>query len=301
MTVGSSTATAAVIGCGVIAHEHLRCLRANERAALVAVCDTSPVTARYAAERYGGAAFTDHRRMLDTTRPDVVHVLTPPHTHPALVRDALDHGADVVCEKPMALDLGETTALLDHADRLGRRLVESQNLRWNDPVMAIRDLVASGALGTVVGVEVAVHLDIASGGKFADPNLPSATLGLPGGGIGDFLPHLAYLALDQVGFCEPGPAWSRWWNRSGNPVVGFDQLEAGVELGDAVGLLRFDARVEPPGLSLTVRGTRGSADTDLYRAYLRVSSNRGTSPLGPIVDHMVNGARLVAAGPKLLR
>src|SRR4051794_5060152 len=76
---------AAVIGTGVISEEHLRFLSKDDRADLVGVCDLSPALARFSAERFDAeAAYTDSTVMLRNAKPDVVHVLTPPHTHVAL-------------------------------------------------------------------------------------------------------------------------------------------------------------------------------------------------------------------------
>src|SRR6476469_6120713 len=78
---------AAVIGTGKISEEHLRFLSASPAVQLAGVCDLSPSLANYAVDRFpspGGrraTAFTDSARMLDELRPDVVHVLTPAHTH----------------------------------------------------------------------------------------------------------------------------------------------------------------------------------------------------------------------------
>src|SRR5437660_7819319 len=91
---------AAVIGTGKISEEHLRFLRDAEGVDVAGVCDLSPSLAKYAAERFGGGKpFTDAAQMLQESAPDVVHVLTPPHTHERLVSDALSAGAHVIVEK----------------------------------------------------------------------------------------------------------------------------------------------------------------------------------------------------------
>src|SRR3972149_10255222 len=93
----------ALIGTGRISEEHLAALRAIRSAKVVAVCDLSPAVSKYVADRFGVEhAYTDYRRMLADLAPDVVHVLTPPHTHAALATDCLDAGAHVVVEKPVA-------------------------------------------------------------------------------------------------------------------------------------------------------------------------------------------------------
>ena len=81
----------AVIGAGHISRQHLSCLQKLPVAETVGVCDLSPAMAESAAEQFGVSRwFTDHREMLDAVRPDVVHVGTPPRSHYALGRDALE-------------------------------------------------------------------------------------------------------------------------------------------------------------------------------------------------------------------
>src|SRR3954463_13502495 len=92
---------AALIGTGQIARQHLGCLRNLPDVKVAGVCDLSPAMAESAAERFGVREwFTDHRRMFDDVRPDVVHITTPPPSHFPLAMAALDAGAHVVVEKP---------------------------------------------------------------------------------------------------------------------------------------------------------------------------------------------------------
>ena len=95
---------AALIGAGLIAQQHLGCLRSLREIALVGVCDLSRAMAESAAERFGvDAWFTDHHAMLERVRPDVVHITTPPQSHFKLAMDALAAGAHVIVEKPITV------------------------------------------------------------------------------------------------------------------------------------------------------------------------------------------------------
>ena len=116
---------AAVIGAGFIARQHLACLRALPGVQTVGVCDLSPSLAESAAERFGIAEwYTNHRRMLDEARPDVVHIATPPGSHYALAIDSLEAGAHVIVEKPATVRYEELTHLIELARRKGRMLLE---------------------------------------------------------------------------------------------------------------------------------------------------------------------------------
>ena len=121
---------AAVIGTGKISEEHLRFLGHAPGVSLMAVCDLSPSLAKYAVRRFGAAAaFSDSRQMLREIRPDVVHVLTPPHTHVSLVTDALNAAAHVIVEKPVAPTNREFRGLFSLAHAKGRRIIEDHHGR----------------------------------------------------------------------------------------------------------------------------------------------------------------------------
>ena len=187
---------AVLIGAGHIARQHLACLRELPGVEIAGVCDLSPATAESAAERFNIARwFTDSNVMLETVRPDVVHVTTPPGSHFALASTALNAGAHVVVEKPVTATYDELVTLAERSRQTGRALVEDYNYIYNSATRRILDLIESGDFGQVVHVEVFITLDIlGKGSPFIDPNAPHPCLALKGGAIADFLTHLASLA-----------------------------------------------------------------------------------------------------------
>lgn len=292
---------AAVIGCGAIAHQHLDFLAASPRVELLAVCDLSPAAREYAASRYGAAHAVADVDALLALGPEVVHVLTPPRLHQELTIRAMEAGAHVICEKPIAPTARELDDVLEVAARTGRCVIESQNYRFNDHVLEIRRLVDAGALGEVLDVEARIALDVSSGGKFADPHLPSPVAGLAGGAIHDFLPHLAYSVLQMVPEAPLHDVHATWRNLSGNAVIGFDELDATACVGRARVALRFSAALKPEGFRLYVRGSRGSAETDLFQPYLRVEVPRARGPLSPLANQAQNGVALLTSSVTGLR
>jgi predicted dehydrogenase len=291
-------ARAAVIGCGGISKEHLHVLGAHPRIELVGVCDRSPAAARWTAERYGSAAYTDHRELLDAARPDVVHVLTPPSSHRPIAEDAIRAGAHVIVEKPIASCAEDLRDMLRLAGEHDRMLIENHNYRFNDGMVAIDDLLARGVLGDVVACDVLLALDLATS-KFAGATNPTAHLA--GGAVRDFITHLTYLAMHPFGDAAVGDVDARWWNRSGNEHIGADELEARVDCGSGVASLRFSSRIAPDCFRVWVRGTAGTVETDLYQPFLRVETARGPKQLSPVVNHGINGASLALSSVRNLR
>jgi predicted dehydrogenase len=292
---------AAVVGCGAIAHEHLRALADLDRAHIVGVCDTSPALAEVVGSMYGSEAwFDDLGTMLDRARPDVLHVLTPPHTHPALVGAGLRHGCHVVCEKPLALDPTDLDELLRLADDERLLLIESQNLRYNDNVIAIDRLADSGAIGSVREVDVSLCLDLTAG-PFGDLDL-CQPLRLPGGAVQDFLPHLVYLFLhfatgDAGSIDEVHGVLA---NRSGNPRVGYDSLDVLVSAGGVRGRLHVASDVAPDTFRLRIRGSQRSVETDFYSPYLRIEGGANIGKRAPL-EQITSGGKLVFSGLANLR
>lgn len=292
---------AAVIGCGAIAYEHLPFLASSPMIDLAAVCDVSRITARFVQERFhAGRSYTDSSIMLREVRPDVVHVLTPPHTHTQLVKLSLDAGAHVVCEKPMTPAAAETEELLAYAQRRGKWLIESRNLLFNDPILAIDALLERDRLGGVREIDVLLSLDLTAG-SFGDLNLQGPGVALPGGAVHDFLPHLAYLFLHFAGrSSEVEDVTGLIENRSGNPRVGFDHLDVLVRTLHCRGRLRIASDLKPDMFRVIVRGTKGRAETDLYNPFLRVEGEPNVGKRAPL-EQIGSGWKLARDGLRNLR
>ncbi len=293
-----------VIGTGTITAEHLAFLTASPRTHVVAVADLSPASARYAADRWGADAwYTSHRELLAAARPEVVHVLTPPTTHPSIVADCLRAGVHVICEKPLAPTGAELAALRDLADGAGLWLLEDQNYRWNDPVLALEDLVREGRIGEVRDVDVRMALRFRDGGAFADPHLRSSAHDLPAGPIHDVLTHLAYLGLLFVPGAADADRISAHWSNHGadDGMWRWDDLDATIVAGPCHLRLRFSASTRPEAFSIVVRGDLGEAETDIFQPFLTVRAPRSVGKeLTPIVNHVVNGSKLAGAGARNL-
>ena len=291
----------AVIGTGEISAEHLGYLAKCTVTKLVGVCDLSRAAADYAAKTFGAEkAYTDYKTMLDEAKPDVVHVLTPPKSHVPITTDCLDAGAHVICEKPITLGHDQFLSLYDHAKGKGKCLVEDHNYRFNRPILHIEKLLADGELGEVSEVDVRMALKIRDGGRFADRNLPNPVHQLPAGVIHDFITHLTYLTLRF--FPDPDKVAAAWTNHGDDELFKYDDLDAILIAGDKHARIRFSCRTSPDCFALTVRGTRGEVQTDLFHPYMRLQKPRtGGEKLSPVTNQLANGLQLVGSSFATLR
>lgn len=269
-------ARVAVVGLGAIAFEHLAKLARRDDAHVVGVCDVSQTLADAVAERFAvGPAYVDYARMLDEARPDVVHVLTPPQSHRALVVAALEAGAHVLVEKPIATTLAEYGEMRDAARAAGRMLCENYNYRFSRGVLAALEAHARGDLGEVVSVDVSFGGVMGADGPYGDPHVPHFAHALPGGALQNFVSHPVSLALPFIGRCDRAVAFA---SRSDPGFASDDELRAVLEGPRASAVITVSRNAWPAHFHLTVQGTRGRAMVDVYGATARVEAT--TSVIG---------------------
>lgn len=135
-----------VLGAGYFAQFHIEGWQRIEGATLVAVCDRD----RVKADAAGVAAFTDLDAMLETARPDILDIATPPPTHAEAIRAGLAAGvAAIICQKPFCSSLEEARAVTAEAEAAGIPLVVHENFRFQPWYRKAREAIEEGRLGTV--------------------------------------------------------------------------------------------------------------------------------------------------------
>jgi UDP-N-acetyl-2-amino-2-deoxyglucuronate dehydrogenase len=142
----------ALAGCsGLIAEDHLEAL-AKLDVDVVAMADHDAVRGSEIAGEFDARFFTDHRDLLAETSPDVVVVATPHPSHAEIAIDAMDSGAHVLVEKPMAVVVAEADAMLEAAARTNRALGVCFQFRFRPAIEEARRLLAEDALGRLLHV-----------------------------------------------------------------------------------------------------------------------------------------------------
>jgi len=161
----------AVIGCGMIAGAaHIPAYqRLPESFRVEAVCDPREQAARETAERFHiPRRYTDPLRMLQEVKPDLVSVCSPNGLHKEHTLAALEAGAHVLCEKPVALTYRDAAEMYDAAARKGLLLEACQCWRYIPERMAARRLIEAGEMGDIYYAEM-THIrrrGIPTWGKF---------------------------------------------------------------------------------------------------------------------------------------
>jgi predicted dehydrogenase len=125
----------AVVGAGAFGQNHCRVVHESEHAELAAIVDTDAPRAAELAARHNTIALTDLRELAG--RADAAIVAVPTTAHCEIGSALLDAGLDVLVEKPIATNLGETDRLIAAAERHGRILQVGHVERFNPAVLEL--------------------------------------------------------------------------------------------------------------------------------------------------------------------
>lgn len=139
----------ALIGTGHIATEHVEAIRPHaESLKIVAATDVNAeALSAFCQTHQIPVAYDDTAEMLERERPDVVLISTPPFTHASLAAQAMEAGADVVCEKPMVVSLAEMDTIQEAERRTGRVCTSISQWRYGTAAGHVKHLIESGELG----------------------------------------------------------------------------------------------------------------------------------------------------------
>jgi predicted dehydrogenase/nucleoside-diphosphate-sugar epimerase len=254
----------AIIGAGNNSDYHIRFSKAYPGAELVALVDTDTVRARQVAEAHGIArVYSSAAAMLSEIKPDVVHVVTPPRTHVAVVREVLEAGCHVLVEKPLTLNAADARRLYDIARQHGVQLCPVHNHLFDPCMRQADDAITSRALGRVINVESYYGLNtrIPAFRDYPRPNVLPWLYQLPGGVYQDFLPHALYPVLRYTGRPRSITVKSRATGVLPQELP--DEIRILIDGEHAFGMVTVSFAARPHLHFIRVYGTNGMVEVDI--------------------------------------
>ena len=118
------------------------------------VFDTEYSRAEGFAEKNGIKNFyTDAKKMLETEKPDVVSVCVPNKFHKEYTLKALRAGANVLCEKPLAVTYADAREMFDTAEKHGKVLMPCQSMRFTPDRLAAKKYIEENGIGELYYAE----------------------------------------------------------------------------------------------------------------------------------------------------
>lgn len=137
-----------IIGCGKIADAHAEQIKRIDGAEIVAVCDKEELMAKQLYERFNVKNyFSNVNQLLETDRPDVVHITTPPQSHYELGRVCLEAGCHVYMEKPFTVNAEEARKLINIATEKNLKITAGHDYQFTHAKRRMRKLIKDGYIG----------------------------------------------------------------------------------------------------------------------------------------------------------
>jgi predicted dehydrogenase len=141
------------IGAGMIMAEcHLAAYR-EAGFPVVAIASRTEKKAKAVAERWDiPTVHATPEALIDDPQVQVVDIAYPPDQQPALIRKALaaPHIRAILAQKPLALTLEEAIALREEAEKAGKILSVNQNMRYDQSMRVLKQILDKGELGTPI-------------------------------------------------------------------------------------------------------------------------------------------------------
>jgi len=250
---GKPTLTAAVVGAGLMGSWHASAIR-RAGGKVIAVVDPDRERAASLAKRFDGAqVYTHLEDALNQTRPVVVHLCTPTSTHRQQAEIALNGGAHLFVEKPLAPTLQDTQEIFTLAEKKGLAVCPVHQFIFQDGFQRVQAWLPKA--GDLLQISIIIH---SAGGV----NLATAELNRL---VAEILPHPLSLLQAML----PGSLESHW--NVNCPAPG--ELRAlGTHFGrsptDGVGLaIEISLNARPTQNSLSVAAKYATLNADLFHGF----------------------------------
>jgi predicted dehydrogenase len=146
---GSGALRVACLGAGYFARFHYEAWRRIPKVRLVGACDRD----REKAKATGLTAFSELDCMLKMARPDLLDIITPPPTHFAAIKLAIEKGVKtIICQKPFCTSLQEARLATEMAEAAGVTVVIHENFRFQPWYRTIRQALDRKLIGDLLQI-----------------------------------------------------------------------------------------------------------------------------------------------------
>ena len=140
-----------VIGTGAMGQNHVRIYSEMEGVELAGISDVDQKRVEAMAAQFRTKPFTDYKKML-AEGLDAVSVVVPTKMHTQVVLDALEKGAHILVEKPIADTAENAELMIGAAKKAGKILMVGHIERFNPAVIKLKEIIDSGTLGKIVSI-----------------------------------------------------------------------------------------------------------------------------------------------------
>ena len=195
---------AGIIGCGGITERRHGPMLAslNDRVTVTALADLAQERLELMGGKLGvtsGHLYTDWEQMLAKEKLDLVHICTPHHLHETQAIAAMEAGAHVFLEKPIATRLEEVDRMIAASERTGHKTTVGHNQLFSAVHQAAMEQIRAGTIGSVFLVHTEGLSQSHVVGRGVSQQWRTQAKAGGGGPLIDNGYHQVYTALNYVG------------------------------------------------------------------------------------------------------
>jgi len=158
MQEGQANIRVAMVGCGAVARWHASTLYRIPGVEIVALVDPSQenlnAMVKWIPQLSNVPTFSGPEEMFKAIGPDAVEICTPHTLHYEHVVMALEHGAHVLCEKPLACSVEHAQDIKQRAQDAGKVVMVSYQRRLDPGYNYIKNAITSGEIGDIQTISV---------------------------------------------------------------------------------------------------------------------------------------------------
>ena len=193
-----------IIGTGWIAECHMDSYLKMDDVEIVAGADLVPGKADAFFKRYGlenVRTYPSHKELIDNEELDAVSVCTYNMTHAECTVYALEHGVNVLLEKPMCVTLDEAVEIRRAEKKSGKVLSIGFQPRFDANMKEIKKIVESGELGRIYYIQTGGGRRRGIPTPYGTSFIAKETGGI--GALGDIGCYSLDMVLNAVGYPKP--------------------------------------------------------------------------------------------------
>ncbi len=271
----------AIIGCGWIAKAHLLRYLQMPDVEIVAASDLIPGKAEQFFKDHAPELdtskirfYSSYKELIDKEKPDAVSICTYNRMHAECTIYALDHGVNVLLEKPLCVTLEEAVEIRKAEKRSGKILSVGFQPRFNPNMQMLKNVVQSGVLGKIYYIQTGGGRRRGIPTPYGTTFIEDKTAGI--GAMGDIGCYSLDMVLNAIGYPKPLTATGyasnffgtdpEYYTAEGKPAeyaklfkvedfaAGFVRLEGGIILDFRIA---WAMHLDTPGDTI-IMGTKGS-------------------------------------------
>ena len=195
-----------IIGTGWIAGDHAECYKRCPGAEIVALADIVPGKAEAFAKKHGlenVRIYNSDRELIDAEKDniDAVSVCTYNRQHAPCAIYALDHGVNVLLEKPMCVTLDEAVEICRAEKRSGKIISVGFQPRFDPNMIMLKEVVQSGILGKIYYIQTGGGRRMGIPTPFGTSFIRDDTAGI--GALADIGCYSLDMVLNSIGYPKP--------------------------------------------------------------------------------------------------